>query len=88
MRKAGTRRDVAKEWKGIDAAAASISVPLVLETMEDPDAAVEALSAAYDDPEVTDSRVYSIGDGEAMSGLLLAGRRENGEVTFLATLMD
>ena len=87
-RKAGQKRDVVKELKGIEDDAAAISVPLVIELMDDPDAALAALSAAYDDPDVADFRVYTIGDGEAMSGLLLAGQRENGEATFLATLMD
>lgn len=87
-RKKGTKPDVAKELRGIDDPDATISVPLVLETMEDPEKANEALSAAYDDPDVADLRVYTIGDGSAMSGLLLAGRRENGEATFLTVLMD
>jgi hypothetical protein len=87
-RKKGAKHDVANEVRGIDDPDASISVPLVLETMKDPEAAVKALSAAYDDPDVTDFRVFTIGDGGAMSGLLLAGRRENGEATFLAVLMD
>ena len=38
--------------------------------------------------EVSELRVYNIGDGSAMSGLLIAGRRENGEATFLTVLMD
>lgn len=87
-RKAGAKRDVVKELRGIDDPDASISVPLVLEVMDDPEAAVKALAAAYDDPDVADFRVYTIGDGSAMSGLLLAGQRENGEATFLTVLMD
>ena len=87
-RKKGTNRDVASEVRGIDDPDASISVPLVLETMADPESAVKALSIAYDAPDVADFRVFTIGDGNAMSGLLLAGRRENGEATFLTVLMD
>ncbi len=74
--------------RGIDDPDASISVPLVLEVMDDPETAVKALAAAYDDPDVVDFRVYTIGDGSAMSGLLLAGRRKNGEATFVEVLMD
>jgi len=87
-RKAGSRHDIAKELNGIEDADASISVPLVLELIQNAEAAVKALAAAYDAPEVTELNAYTIGDGGAMSGLLLAGRRENGEATFLAVLMD
>ncbi len=88
VRKAGTKHDVQKELQGIDDSDAAISVPLILELIENPAEAVKALSTAYDDPEVSDLRVYTIGDGEAMSGLLLAGLREKGEATLLAVLMD
>ena len=33
-----------------------------------------ALAVAFDDPGVTELRVFDLGDGEAMSGLLVAGR--------------
>jgi hypothetical protein len=87
-RKSGAKHDVIKELQGIDDFNASMSVPMILDVVENADAAKKALSGAYDAPEVTDLRVYTIGDGEAMSGLLLAGRRENGEATFLVFLMD
>ncbi len=87
-RKAGAKHDIVKELQGIDDRDAVNSVPLVLEVIEDPQAAKKALAGAYDDPEVADLRVYTIGDGEAMSGLIVAGLRENGEATFLAVLMD
>jgi hypothetical protein len=32
--------------------------------------------------------VYNTGDGSAMSGLLIAGQRGNGETTFLVFLYD
>lgn len=48
-----------------------------------------ALSAAYDDPAVTELCVFNLGDGEAMSGLLIAGRRgASGESTYLVFLLD
>jgi hypothetical protein len=37
---------------------------------------------------VDDVRVYNIGDGEQMSGLIVSGRRANGEATFLVFLLD
>ena len=48
-----------------------------------------ALAAAFDDPAVTELHVFNLGDGGAMSGLLVAGRRQGtGEATFLVFLMD
>ena len=40
---------------------------------------------AFDDPSVTELLVYNLGDGGAMSGILVAGRRSNqpGDVTYL-----
>ncbi len=51
------------------------------------------LSASYfflfDDPAVIELVVYNIGDGGAMSGILLAGRRQgSGAATFLLFLLD
>jgi hypothetical protein len=38
---------------------------------------------------VTELVVYNVGDGAAMSGLIIAGRRgETGKATFLVFLLD
>lgn len=87
-RKAGAEPDIVKELRGIDDVDTRNSVPMILEAVENADKAVEALVAAYDAPRVTDLNVYNIGDGGAMSGLVVAGRRANGETTFLVFLMD
>lgn len=87
-RKDGVKPDIVKELQGIDDFDAANSVPLVIEVIDDAEAAKKALAEAYNDPQVADLRVYNIGDGSAMSGLLVAGRRENGEATFLTVLMD
>lgn len=88
IRKAGAKHDIAKELRSVDDIDARNSVPMILEAVENADKAVEALAAAYDAPKVTDLNVYNIGDGGAMSGLVVAGRRANGETTFLVFLMD
>ena len=64
------------------------AVPMVLEVVQNADAAQLALSETYDAKDVVDLRVYSTGDGSAMSGLLIAGRRSNDGTTFLVFLMD
>ncbi len=47
-----------------------------------------ALAAAFDDPAVTELRVFNLGDGGAMSGILVAARRATGDATFLVFLLD
>ncbi len=77
------------ELHGLTDLDAAISAPMILDVVEDADAARAALAAAYDDPAVTEMRVFNLGDGEAMSGLLVASRRQGaGEVTFLVFLLD
>ena len=88
VRQAGTSPDIVAELRGIADADARASVPMILEVVENVEAAQKALSAAHDDPAVTELRIYNLGDGGAMSGLLVAARRDTGEATFLVFLMD
>jgi len=87
-RTADSTRDIVAELQGISDAGARLSVPMILEVVENTEAARQALSAAYDDTAVAELAVYTLGDGEAMSGLLVAARRDTGEATFLVFLMD
>ena len=88
VRKADATRDIVAELQGITDADAKQSVPMILDVVENAEAARKALAAAYDDPAVTELGVYNLGDGGAMSGLLVAGRRDAGEATFLVFLLD
>ena len=83
-------RDIVAELRGITTPlAAAMAVPQILDDMDGAERGRAALSAAYDDPAVTELRVFALGDGEAMSGLLVAGRRAvTGDATFLVFLMD
>jgi hypothetical protein len=87
-RKAGSSCDIVAELQGIGDSAASLTVPMILDVVENTEAARQALSAAYDDAAVNELAVYTLGDGEAMSGLLVAGRRDTGEATLLVFLLD
>jgi len=88
-REPGATPDIVAELRAIADRDARLSVPMVLENIEGAEAARAALSAAFDDPAVTELRVFNLGDGEAMSGLLVAARRgADGESTFLVFLMD
>lgn len=85
----GARRELVAELRGIGDRDAQLSVPMMLDGIQDAEEARAALSAAFDDPAVTELRVFHLGDGAAMSGLLVAGRRgDSGEATFLVFLMD
>lgn len=87
-RPAGAKAAIVQELKGIKDPSASMSAPMILDVVQDAQAGQQALAATYDAPEVTDLQVYNIGDGGAMSGILLAGRRANGDATFLVFLLD
>lgn len=61
---------------------------LLLSETEDYARAQQALASVFDDPQITDLRLYAIGDGAAMSGLLLAGCHITGDTTILTSLLD
>ena len=89
QREPGAKGDIAEELRSIVDSDARMSVPLFLEGLQDPQEGYKALAAAFDDPLVTDLNVYNIGDGGAMSGLIIAAwRKKTQEVTFLVFLMD
>lgn len=88
-RGAGSTPDIVAELRAISDREAVLSVPMLLDVVERAEQARGTLAAVYDDPAVTDLRVYNLGDGAAMSGLLVAGRHgDDGEATFLVFLMD
>ena len=82
------RHDILAELRAIEDFHTQLQVEQILDNIEEPQKGQQALVAAYDPAEVNEVRAYNIGDGEAMSGLLLAGQRTNGEATFLVFLMD
>ena len=88
-RKPGAKFDIVAELRGITDRSARMAVENILDNVEDPEKARAALSTAFDDPAVTELAIYNTGDGAAMSGLLVAGRRgDAGEATFLVFLLD
>lgn len=88
-RAAGAKPDIVSELRGIADPDASLSAPMILDSVDNAEKARAALAAAYDDPTVTELRVFNLGNGGAMSGLLVAGRRaETGEAIFLVFLLD
>jgi hypothetical protein len=61
---------------------------LRFDSVDDCETAQQLLAAAYDDPDVTDLRIYEIGDSSVMQGLLIIGYRLNGETTAVVLLVD
>jgi hypothetical protein len=88
QRQAADRRDIVTELRSITDPAAQSSVTMLLDAIADPEAGRQALSAVYDDADVETLAVYTLGDGAALSGLLIAGRDRHGETTLLVFLLD
>lgn len=88
-RPAGAKHNIVSELSSINDTDAAISVPMILENIADAAKARSALSSAYDAPTMADLMIYNLGDGGAMSGLLIAGRNnKTGEAIFLVFLLD
>ncbi|BAU41490.1 hypothetical protein [Leptolyngbya sp. O-77] len=87
-RQPGDAHQIIAEMQAIAPSDAAQSLSLVLTSGDDFEATHRALSAAYDDATVTELVIYTLGDGAAMSGVLVAGYRETGDATFLTLLLD
>ena len=88
IREPESDHDIVAELRSLTDLDARLSVPMILDGLENAEAAKRALSTAYNHKDVVDLRVYTLGDGGVMSGLLVAGQRSNGETTFLVFLYD
>ncbi|EKQ68007.1 hypothetical protein OsccyDRAFT_3546 [Leptolyngbyaceae cyanobacterium JSC-12] len=88
-RSSGVKPDIVAELKAIVDPAAVQYVPvLLLADTDDHAKAQQVLAAVFDNPRMTNLSVYAIGDGAAMSGLLVAGYCLPSEVTILISLLD
>jgi len=87
-RQTGAKPDIVAELRGIADRDARQSVTMILDNVDDAQNARAALAAAFDDPAVTELAAYTLGDGAAMAGILVAGRRDDGAGTFLVFLLD
>jgi hypothetical protein len=88
VRPTGMQPDIVAELKAIAERSAAQYIPMLLLSETDDQArAQQALASVFNDPQVTDLSVYAIGDGAALSGLLLAGYCSN-KVTILISLLD
>jgi hypothetical protein len=83
-----TSRGIVAELSELPDPQARSSADVILNGTEDPISSSAVLAEAFDHPAIEELIVYNIGDGGAMSGLLVAARRTNDEATFLVFLMD
>jgi hypothetical protein len=77
-----------RELNNIKDADAKRSVPLLTELVENAEQGKLALAAAFNHPDISQVQVYSVGDGEAMSGILLCGLFSDHSVCSVICLMD
>ena len=61
---------------------------LLLENIDDAEAAQAQVASVFDDPSVIDLHVYHLGDEDIFTGVLVAGMRENKEATVLLGFYD
>ena len=84
----GTTPDILTELNGIKDADAKRSVPLLTELIDNADQGKLALAAVFNHADMTKVEVYTVGDGEALSGLLLCGLFTENTVCSVICLMD
>jgi hypothetical protein len=87
-RSPGTPADILTELSNIKNADAKRSVPLLTELIENAEEGKLALAAAFNHPEISMVEVFTVGDSEAMSGLLVCGLYTDRSVCTVICLMD
>lgn len=87
-RPAGAARDIVAELRALANRDAAMSASVLLDSVDAPEPAQAALAAAFDDPAVAELTVFTLGDGGAMAGLLVAGLRQERGAIFLVFLLD
>lgn len=88
-RPTGIKQDIVAELRAIRDPDVSVSVPMILDYFENAADSRAALAATFNDPSVSELCVYNLGDGGAMSGILISARHlVMGYATFLVFIMD
>ena len=91
-------RNILDELRGLkDDHCIDLVVSMLLDNIDNAEAAHAALSRVFDDPAIHELSIYRLGDGEAFNGLLIAaathpvttvGEETTGQAIFLTFLMD
>lgn len=80
--------DILRELASVADPQARVSIPLLTELIENADAGRDALAAAFNHAEVRQLCACNIGDGEAMSGILVTAVYEENYTCTVIALMD
>lgn len=84
----GLSGDIISELYNIKDSGAKRSVPLLTEVINDPQQAKKALEAAFNNQNLAHLEIFTIGDNEQMSGLLLSGLYTDHSACSVICLMD
>lgn len=84
----GKAPDILAELRGLSDREARQSAGLLLENQEDEQASSAALKDAFDNPPIEELSVFKVGDGDAMSGVVIAARISGIGSLSLILLMD
>lgn len=87
-RSVGHTNGIVSELRSITVQPFRSCLTMFLDGNEDNDAVHQLLSKAFDGDGVRELRIFSLGDGEAMSGFLIASEMMDLGRLFLAFLMD
>jgi hypothetical protein len=80
--------NIVSELHGIEDVEARRSASAFLDGVADPQETKQALSQALDDRQVENVMVFNVGDGEALSGILLAARGTDNGAFFIVFILD
>jgi hypothetical protein len=87
-RKSDAKADIVNELKSISDRNVRLSAGLLLENQENISAATQALQNAFDHPQLKELKVFKLGDGAAMSGLLIVASIHDQGLLSLILLLD
>lgn len=82
-------RGIEAELRGLEDHAASMAGSLMLDNIDQADAAKGALKVVFDDPAIRRLSIYRLGDGEAIFGIMIAALAGSpGPMTMMITMSD
>ncbi|MFM2093783.1 MAG: hypothetical protein RIS70_907 [Planctomycetota bacterium] len=88
-RPVGSKGNIVQEIREIPDDLAALAASMLLDNIENPEAAKRALETEFNDAAIQQFVIYRLGDGDAYSGVLLAAQRDSNQpITFLTFLMD
>jgi len=89
QRPSGQVGKIIEELRSLKDHTTSMAGSMILDNIDDPEAAHAVLSEVFDNPAIKELSIFRLGDGEAYSGLLIAADRGVSQpAIFLTFLMD